>query len=343
MDRIRSLPLILITMALAGCAAPSAKTAVPPLQCRGTEFNGPLLNGTELSRDVAPCPPLTGLQLHKVSLQAGVALPDGTLLSDVVVTGATLRSATAGAVPAGAMMLGRAQGFSLRLRLDEVAQASQASQAFGADLPLYAVSYQWGSGDDPSDRRFAPTTDWAPLCKNGAKALWLPGRWDYAEGGRARKVSAEPTDHTVACQGSAIAKCVEKRGYLPWQTVTRDVGGEKLQVSVDDLHQACVRATRADYCGDGVSLTVEGRPLDLYDSVGMQKDTEDWTFEAEWTADGARCITDPRLLTVPGQPGTSVRDYLSRHCPDRLASQKTPCRSPAGVAGSVLWTEHPPR
>ncbi len=47
---------------------------------------------------------------------------------------------------------------------------------------------------------------------------------------------------------------------------------------------------RNDYCGTGVSHTVDGTTLNLYDNLGIQVDNQSWPAEAEWTIAGARCV-----------------------------------------------------
>lgn len=48
---------------------------------------------------------------------------------------------------------------------------------------------------------------------------------------------------------------------------------------------------RADYCGDGTSYTQNGTPIDLYDGLILQVDTEPgWLVDAEWGTAGARCV-----------------------------------------------------
>jgi hypothetical protein len=72
-------------------------------------------------------------------------------------------------------------------------------------------------------------------------------------------------------------------GYEPWRA--------HAGVNLWDHHQACVRLLRADYCGDGVSYTRNGTPINIYDSLGINPDTEAWAFEASWGRDGARCVS----------------------------------------------------
>jgi hypothetical protein len=61
--------------------------------------------------------------------------------------------------------------------------------------------------------------------------------------------------------------------------------------------QACVRAMRADYCGIGQSLTLEGTPLAIYDHPPPPRSVlckSDKCFEASWDEKGARCINHAR-------------------------------------------------
>jgi hypothetical protein len=48
---------------------------------------------------------------------------------------------------------------------------------------------------------------------------------------------------------------------------------------------------RADYCGDGTSWTFNGNLVNVYDNVGIQKDSENWYHEAVWTPSGAACMS----------------------------------------------------
>jgi len=121
-----------------------------------------------------------------------------------------------------------------------------------------------------------------PLCVDAAGApafaVSVSGTWNLAEGvpgGGA--YHAGTADFTIACRGSAIAKCVEL-GYKPWNGVVPQLA-------------SCVRALRADYCGDGTPHTVNGTMVNIYDNLGIQDDAVDWAPEAEWTPDGATCVS----------------------------------------------------
>jgi hypothetical protein len=162
------------------------------------------------------------------------------------------------------------------------------------DVWTYRVSYR-----EPADGR------WYPICqdRNGrpVEAIAVAGRWDYRQGvpGLGGAKYDDPSTFTFACEGAAIAKCI-RFGYAPW--ASRD------GVSLAAHHQACTRLVRADYCGDGRSHTVDGQWVNLYDALGVQRDTEDWDLEAEWDTGGARCLTAHNRAGAPVScPGTPMK------------------------------------
>jgi hypothetical protein len=175
-------------------------------------------------------------------------------------------------------------GSAVTLRVEGVSQGSGANQ----DVWTYQVTYQ------------EPTTGrWNPLCVaadgTAQGAIAMESKWDYRQGvlGGGSKVF-DTASFTFACDGGAIAKCV-RFGYAPW----RSVNG----VSLEEHHQACTRMVRADFCGDGTSYTVAGNLINLYDSLGVQQDTEGWVAEAEWTSDGASCFTSQTRASTAIQCG----------------------------------------
>lgn len=140
---------------------------------------------------------------------------------------------------------------------------------------------------------------------SGPRALVVQGLWD-ASGAR----HTVPGKFTFACENGAIAKCITW-GYKPWAT--------KDGRSLEDLHQACTRMARADYCGNGRSHTYEDSLIDMYDGLGivarMTESTaglrvEQFSFEAAWTPEGASCISRTR-------DGRAVERVLEE-CPDRF-------------------------
>ena len=78
-----------------------------------------------------------------------------------------------------------------------------------------------------------------------------------------------------------------------------------------------MRLLRGDFCGTGVAYTVDGTTLNLYDKIGVQGDTEGWAPEAEWTADGARCVNsnnNARYEMVLSYDPRCVRRIKSSTC-----------------------------
>jgi hypothetical protein len=137
------------------------------------------------------------------------------------------------------------------------------------------------------------------------RALAVRGVWD-ASGAH----QDTPGKLTFACENGAITKCVVW-GYKPWAT--------RRGQSLADLHQACTRMARADYCGNGRSHTHQDTGIDMYDRLGlMTRTTEasaEWdpsraSFEAAWAPDGATCLARTR-------DGRALATILEE-CPERF-------------------------
>jgi trimethylamine:corrinoid methyltransferase-like protein len=58
---------------------------------------------------------------------------------------------------------------------------------------------------------------------------------------------------------------------------------------------------RADYCGDGVSHTVEGVAIHVLDEIGIEEVDPNavYTIEAEWSSAGATCL-NPESTRLTG-------------------------------------------
>ncbi|MDZ8028685.1 MAG: ADYC domain-containing protein [Nostoc sp. DedQUE11] len=159
---------------------------------------------------------------------------------------------------------------------------------------LYTVFYL-----DKSDSR------WKNVCKpdieNVAKAIPLSGSWD-----RTGAYIESNNLVTFGCTSGSLGKCV-RFGYKPWKSVQ----GKSLR----DFHQACTRMVRADYCGNGQAHTQEGVSIDVYDVLGIQKQTpkSGMVFEAAWQPDGATYINHPRLLNNLSE--------IRKECPKKLTGR----------------------
>jgi len=181
----------------------------------------------------------------------------------------------------GSTMQGQASnGSTVALRVNDI----YALPSPNANVFAYVVEYQ-------------NTQGWQPLCAGANEALVLPGTWNY-----------QTTRHqwdwnlmTLACRGATFGKCVEL--------------GYKSDLVLDTYHQACIRALRADYCGDGQSHTVDGTQINIFDKLGTQADTLPWNIEANWTPDGATCIDTARLAsTLDGSESECIHTRANQVC-----------------------------
>jgi hypothetical protein len=246
----------------------------------GISLNGISLNGISLN----------GISLNGISLN-GISL-NGTSLSGVAIgAGPSSGSPLSGSGVVGSTWNGTAaDGTAVKLRIDQATQGSSSN----ADLWFYAVSYETKAG-------------WSPLCgldtaNQPILAAPVAGVWRATDSDDAAYGSST-SQFTFACRGKTIAKCIEL-GYKPFK-------GRTTQLA------ACVRLLRGDFCGTGVAYTVDGTTLNLYDKIGVQGDTEAWAPEAEWTADGARCVNsnnNARYELVLSYDPRCVRQIKSSTC-----------------------------
>jgi ADYC domain-containing protein/pentapeptide repeat protein len=259
--------------ALAACAADAtvatSTTDQEVTADNGTSLNGTSLNGTSLNGTSLNGTSLNGTSLNGTSLN-GTSL-NGTSLNGTSLNGTSLNGTSLNGTDfIGATMTGTlSNGASITLRIDDIDALASPND----DVLAYAVSAQVDGG-------------WARLCGDepdgsAVRAIPVAGTWDASTGAWTDSSSSI----TFACRHASIAKCVEL-GYKSWD----GYAGQ---------HHACVRLLRADYCGDGVSHTVNGTLINLYDNVGVQADTESWGVDAEWTADGALCFNHYRGGSLP--------------------------------------------
>ena len=268
----------------------------------GEQLNGEQLNGEQLN----------GEQLNGPFMGPGMAIDVGSVSFDGVTIGRRTLDSTwlEGTVFNG---LDGGREFS---RFDFDGAHFHATMLDGTPVDLRVTDI---------DREDFPNSDvwsylvqfrdaygnWSPLCldanNNPVYAIALDGRWNYGRGvpGGGDHVD-DPGAFTFACKGlGAIAKCVFPIGYKPWKTVNG--------VSLAPYHQACTRALRADYCGDGNSWTLDGRRIDLYDAIGIQQQTRPfWLLEAEWDDASANCVTTQRVIDLKNLLGTVSGCILSR-------------------------------
>ena len=170
----------------------------------------------------------------------------------------------------------------------------------------------------------------SPLCAadaNGVAAA-IPIAATFDSGGN--RVEST-TQFSFACTRGVMAKCY-RWGYRPWLT---DAAGSSLTFS--NLHWACTRLARADYCGDGRTWTYNGTRINVWDTApapgpfqlhGPSDPT--FFFEAGWNTKGAVCLSKQRWATLNPQ--------IAQNCPGKLVapgastSAGTVCDTPEQAA-----------
>jgi hypothetical protein len=176
------------------------------------------------------------------------------------------------------------------------------------EITLYALSIL-----DPA------SGTWGNLCSPDAEGLAmgfpLSGTWT-ATGEHI------PSSHafSMTCTSGVNGKCV-RLGYKPWKD-SHD------GISLWDLHQACTRMLRADYCGDGTPHTRDGTRVEVYDTIGIQSPEPEsgLSFEAAWRPDGAICVRKVRIpeiitLDVLVQSCPRLREHVGPECTEERALQ----------------------
>ena len=173
---------------------------------------------------------------------------------------------------------------------------------------LYNIEYQDDAGS------------WQPACGVDADgrraAIPIAATFD----GSGARVST-PGLFTFGCTAGVIAKCY-RWGYRPW---LGGYGG----ANFSDLHWACTRMARADYCGDGRSNTRDGTAINVWDRLPYPGPIQKhgllpplgMLFEAGWDTGGAVCLSRARWLLDDGLQIASL-------CPDRLI--------PPGLLGATV-------
>ncbi|MFL5331920.1 MAG: ADYC domain-containing protein, partial [Geminicoccaceae bacterium] len=90
----------------------------------------------------------------------------------------------------------------------------------------------------------------------------------------------------------------------------------------------------------GQGYTRNGTPIDVFDSLGIQKaaNAQDMSFEAAFDVAGALCVARPRLHDGP------TLDEIAARCPGRLAGRTGPAcagpDSPAAHGATMFVRSH---
>jgi hypothetical protein len=331
--------LLCLVLLLAGCAgeelpsdapapwrrASQALVAEQGQQLQGQQLQGQQLQGQQMqdSELIPGARQAEEVYAHRLAgwVLAGTALENarierGELVAERRVPETGLRETLRGTQLTGALLVGdNGAGGTVRYRLAEVRPELAAHDALGTGGTfLYTVEWQTGNGS------------WLPLCGSDTDglraALPLAAVFD-ATGAR-----HESTTHfTFGCTTGVLAKCY-RWGYKPWLSHPAE------PTLMRDLHWACTRMARADYCGNGRSHTRDGTLINLWDTLpapgplqSRGEPVPGFLFEAGWSTSGAVCLSKTRWLELSPE--------VAAACPERLippgasVGPATVCDAPA--------------
>lgn len=148
-----------------------------------------------------------------------------------------------------------------------------------SDVWLYRVEYALAAAPD----------QWHGACQGedgNAMGIFVDGQWS-------QDGTWQPGGWTFSCPSGVVSKCVRSWGYKPWKTLRSPAHGD---IDLQPLHQACTRAARADYCGDGTSFTRDGTLVDMFDIYGFNVPEHRPELQEESLFDehGALSVSFPR-------------------------------------------------
>jgi hypothetical protein len=289
-----------------------------------TQLSGDTNQGRTLTGEAGP--PLRGVEYQPAVL-------GGQQVTAVTVVGGRLVGRLAdgrqveGMDWVGALLQGRgADDSPVPLRIEQV-------RAHDPDVHVYTVSRGRGGETGP---------EWAPLCAEDLdghlEAIPVAALWNQSNGDRLESTAR----FTFACRKGVVAKCITW-GYRPWLDAPGAVG-------MTEVHQACTRAARADYCGNGAPHTLEGTAIRIYDRLAPAIRSHRYAehdFEAGWSRFGATCLNHLRwrflrpecdLVSEGAEPrGPFARDAVGQRLQENVCD--TPQEAAAEGRRVFLFTE----
>lgn len=287
MRRYRHIQAMTVALTVGGCdeavvgfedVTGGEEARLRALHDNGVELNGTRFNGTRFNGAW-----FNGARLISASISDGLAksnlsdwslVPGTSMLQAYDVKGVWYRGADlAGARLQWLVDDGGNEPAAVQLSIVDVTQSADRPDIYFTDVDVRIDEGKWDS-----------------LCSDGegdpTSAIVVPGYFD--------SVTADwrPDEHgeiAFACRGTAAGKCLEW-GYRMWA----EHGG----LSLADHYRACTRMVRADYCGNNVTHTENGTPIDVSDglSPAILAPETDWQIEAKWGPHGAVCLNQPRKL-----------------------------------------------
>jgi hypothetical protein len=270
-------------LCLAACAAePGRDVGEQPIMTQqGTEMTGLLIQGTQLQGKFIRGFRFSGATLNGAPL-VNFRLVKGELIAEQ--NQVTLR----GTALVNTKLF--AEAYNRNVNPPQTVSVEYQITGIVAENPINDPTHTGNTYLYTLSHNVDNTGSWQPACPadgSGARAT-IPLAPTYNE--RGDQMSLAPY-FTLGCTTGVIAKCY-RLGYRPWVT-----GYGNLAI----MHWTCTRLTRADYCGDGVPHTENGKLINAWDNLPppgpilVQGATPpEMTFEAAWGQNGALCLSHVR-------------------------------------------------
>jgi hypothetical protein len=271
--------VVCLIIVMSGAPAARASLGEQGVQLQGVQLQGVQLQGVQLQGVQLQGVQLQGVQLQGVQLQ-GVQLQNSQLVG---YSGTTYKS---GAAMEGAYLQTRLSNNQTAWLYVVDVKTSTATNTMSApahrsnsDVSLYHIKMYGDAG-------------WFDPCPGDHYGMLLAGVWDSD----ADWYSS--SDITYACSSGVLYKCAHNWGYKPWKGLHDAHGQWHSAPAMAELHETCVHAARAAYCGSIGSFTEDGNAVDLYDNYGFNtplgEDARHGMFglEAYFDANGAYEIFD---------------------------------------------------
>jgi hypothetical protein len=302
--------VLLGLVALTSCAVPADEPIVDSVEQHGVNMQGVNMQGVNMQGVNMQGVNMQGFSLDNLTLNGDLhdaRIERGELVAERGAT--TLR----GAALAGARLVAQAIDAGGTTQSLEYRIASVAPESATYDPTRTGGTFLYTLEQHVGD-------SWQPACEpdQDGRRVALPVAATFDVTGARVEV---PGMFTFACTTGVIAKCY-RWGYKPW---LGGYGG----ANFSDLHWACTRMARADYCGDGTPHTRNGTAINTWDRLPAPGPIQRhglWSplgmlFEAGWNTGGAACVSRARWLLDDGL-------QLANLCPDRLV--------PPGLVGATV-------
>jgi len=282
----------MVALVVGGCAVDENKTSsaqlvVPcdnPLVCPGNSDLLGVLGPYELDE--------TGFETSARGWRITVMALNGQTVTDLTVTGTSVHATQNGVSLTGSNLIG------LKLTLQHTSGQVVNFEIKGgptrvpyyvgglpADFEGFQVTYDTGVGSE--EHELCPysasvdasvTGDWA--------VFWKGDRFDPDTGRIFASDAGVGRWFNISCAGEAPIKMLRAR-----------TGGAVAPGSPVDQRQATLNMFTASYCGPtGKRYTQLGVPLTWSDLSGPSQIGAVSSYEAVWSANGAVCLTKPRIV-----------------------------------------------